>query len=131
MRILFVDNHLEFTRAVIEQFLVAHEVVVTSTISAAKEQAMSRSFDIVLVDYDLDDGRGDELVRWLRSVGTHATLVAISARDLGNEALVAAGADAVCRKLEFSKITTLIDELAARTPSAAPTSTSPPPTSSR
>jgi len=42
--------------------------------------------------------------RELRAAGTTAKLVGISARDAGNEALVAAGVDAVCPKLELARI---------------------------
>lgn len=104
MRILFVDNHTEFTATVVEQFLGGHDVVVVPTVAAAMERIASSTFEAVLVDYDLDDGKGDELVRWLRAEKTNAKVIAVSARDAGNEALVAAGVDAVCAKLNFSNI---------------------------
>lgn len=107
MRILFVDNHPEFTAVVVATFLAADAVVVVPTIAGAKEQFASASFDVVLVDYDLDDGKGDELVRWLRAT-TAVRIVAVSARDHGNEALVAAGADAVCAKIHFSRIQSVL-----------------------
>ena len=63
MKILFVDNHPEFTSTVIECFLRDDEVVVVPTVTAAKECFHGSWFDVVLVDYDLDDGKGDEFVR--------------------------------------------------------------------
>ena len=108
MRILFVDNHPEFTATVVEKFLREHVVLVVPTIAAAKEQLETGTFDVVLVDYDLDDGKGDELVRWLRARRTSAKLIAVSARDRGNEALRAAGVDDVCPKLEFSRLQGLL-----------------------
>jgi DNA-binding response OmpR family regulator len=103
MRILFVDNHPEFTAIVVPTFLAADTVVIVPTIAEAKQCFASASFDVVLVDYDLDDGKGDEFVRWLRTTSA-VRIVGVSARDRGNEALVAAGADAVCAKIHFSKI---------------------------
>jgi CheY-like chemotaxis protein len=60
-RILFVENHQVFAHTVIEQFLSNHEVVLVATVAEAK-QALTTSFDVVLVDYDLPDGKGTEVV---------------------------------------------------------------------
>lgn len=116
MKILFVDNHPEFTRTVIECFLRDDNVTVVPTIAAAKELIQASTFDVVLVDYDLDDGKGDEFLRWLRLSDTTAKVVAVSARDLGNEALIAAGANIVCSKTSFARIQTVLKELFVATP---------------
>jgi DNA-binding response OmpR family regulator len=108
VRILFVDNHPEFTATVIDQFLREHEVIVVPTIAGAKAQFETSAFDVVLVDYDLDDGKGDELVRWLRQSCVRAKLIAVSARESGNTALRSAGIDDVCSKLEFSRIRSVL-----------------------
>lgn len=123
MKILFVDNHPEFTSTVIECFLREDDVVVVPTIAGAQERIQASRFDVVLVDYDLDDGKGDEFVRWLRSTDVNARVVAVSARDLGNEALVAAGANAVCSKTSFARIHTVIEELVAATMTLTPDET--------
>jgi DNA-binding response OmpR family regulator len=111
MRILFVDNHPEFTATVIASFLREHEVVVVPTIAGAKERLAASAFDVLLVDYDLDDGKGDELVRWLRGTDSGARIIAVSARDRGNEALVAAGANRVCPKIGFARIQAVLQEV--------------------
>lgn len=113
MKILFVDNHAEFASTVIECFLREDDVIVSPTIAAAKEHVLASRFDVILVDFDLDDGKGDELVRWLCSNHARARIVAISARDLGNEALMAAGADAVCPKISFAQIQSVLGEVIA------------------
>jgi len=86
-------------------------VTIVPTIASAKEQITQAAFDVVLVDYDLDDGKGDELVRWIRPSAADMKLVAVSARESGNEALVAAGANAVCAKVGFSKIQAVLQEV--------------------
>jgi DNA-binding response OmpR family regulator len=111
MRILLVDNHPEFTVTVVEQFLGAHDVIVVPTIAGAKHQIETAGFDVVLVDFDLDDGKGDELVRWLRGTGSRIAVVAVSARESGNNALVAAGANVVCAKLSFAAIASVLASL--------------------
>ena len=103
MRILFVDNHPEFTGVVTHAFLSKHVVVVVPTVAAARAAAEASSFDVALVDYDLDDGKGDVFVRWVRSDDSRRLpIVAVSARRDGNDALVRAGAEHVCSKAEFS-----------------------------
>lgn len=119
MKILFVDNHPEFASTVIGCFLREDDVVVVPTVAAAKEHVQASSFDVVLVDYDLDDGMGDEFLRWLRAIDANAKVVAVSARDLGNEALVAAGANSVCSKTSFVRIQSILKELVVATPAAS------------
>jgi CheY-like chemotaxis protein len=90
VRILFVENHTVFARTVIEQFLGNHQVVLVPTVAAAK-QALGMTFDAVLVDYDLPDGKGTEVVRALRAIGFEGNIVAVSSREDGNAELRAAG----------------------------------------
>jgi DNA-binding response OmpR family regulator len=109
MRILFVDNHPEFAASVTQSFLAAHDVVIVPTIAAARAAIQTARFDVALVDYDLDDGKGDDFVRWLRASEARVPMIAVSARDEGNAALVSAGADATCPKLLFRQIQGVID----------------------
>jgi DNA-binding response OmpR family regulator len=111
LRILFVDNHREFTAVVVPTFLAAHAVTVVPTIEAAKAALDGSTLDVVLVDYDLDDGKGVELVRWVRTVGLPVRLIAVSARSDGNDALLAAGANRACPKTEFARIATVLASL--------------------
>jgi hypothetical protein len=65
----------------------------------------------VLVDFDLDDGKGEELVRELVASVGRPLIVATSSHADGNTALLHAGADAVCGKLEFARIPGLLQSL--------------------
>jgi DNA-binding response OmpR family regulator len=65
MKILFVENHAVFAANVVREFLSRHAVTVVPSIAAARQARVAASFDVVLVDYDLDDGKGDEFVREL------------------------------------------------------------------
>jgi DNA-binding response OmpR family regulator len=112
MKVLFVENHAELAAVTVTAFLAVHEVEVVATLVGARAALARGNFDVALVDYDLDDGKGDVLVRWMRERGHSLPIVAVSARTEGNEALVAAGADRVCGKLEMSRIASVIDELA-------------------
>ena len=111
MKILFVENHQVFAETVVAQFLPDDAVTIAATVFEAFDLVRSGSFDAVLVDYDLDDFKGDAFVRRLRSSGSTIPIVAVSARDDGNLALSAAGADAVCHKADFRSIRRVLGRL--------------------
>ena len=79
-----------------------------ASVEGAIERLREHRFDALLVDHDLDDGKGDRAVARAREMGYEGTIVAVSARDDGNQALVAAGADAVCGKMEFKRIRSVL-----------------------
>ena len=116
MKILYVENHATFAAQVCGQFLAAHEVRVAPNLATAREALACQSYDLLLVDYDLDDGKGDELVRACRVLHPELRIIAVSAHDAGNAALLKAGAGAVCGKMEFEKIQSVIDNLADKRP---------------
>ena len=66
MNILFVENNGVFAATVIREFLSQHLVTVAASLSAARLTLADTAFDLLLVDYDLDDGKGDELVKELQ-----------------------------------------------------------------
>jgi DNA-binding response OmpR family regulator len=111
MNILFLENHAVFAQQVTQQFLSAHRVTVVPSISAAKYAMAAASFDLVLSDYDLDDGKGEEFVRECRATHPLLPIIAVSSHDAGNTALLAAGASAVCGKMQFDRIQKVIGEL--------------------
>jgi DNA-binding response OmpR family regulator len=67
VRLLFVENHRVFARTVTAEFLGAHDVVWVASVDEAVHQLDMSDFDALLVDYDLDDGKGDEIVRVARA----------------------------------------------------------------
>jgi DNA-binding response OmpR family regulator len=66
VRLLWVENHAVFVRMAGRQFLAAHDLTVVSSVAAARIALMRQAFDAVLVDYDLDDGKGSEVVEFVR-----------------------------------------------------------------
>jgi len=106
VKILLVENHRVFAETVVKQFLSAHHVTVVGSLAAAHEAA---SFDAALVDFDLDDGKGDAFVGELRAGGFRGRVIAMSSHAEGNAALMRAGADGVCSKLHFSKIGAVLE----------------------
>ena len=110
VKVLFVENHPEFAATVSATFLQGHALTVVPSIKSARRALSQGSFDVALVDYDLDDGKGVELLRWIKGQGLRVRVIAISARNEGNTELMAAGADLVCKKTEFGKIGSLLGE---------------------
>ncbi|WP_164012111.1 response regulator [Pyxidicoccus trucidator] len=104
MRLLMVENHVTFAEIVRRQILGEHEVLIVPSLAAARERLREVRFDAVLVDFDLDDGKRDGLVRELKSVGYPGRIVAISSHEQGNAELLAAGAHSTCARSEFARI---------------------------
>jgi CheY-like chemotaxis protein len=110
MRILFVDDHEPFVKAVVTAFLQSDQIVHASTIAAARRELGAHKFDAILVDFDLPDAKGDLLVAEIRSKSPDQIIVAISAHEDGNAALLRAGADHACPKTQFSRIRAVLYE---------------------
>ena len=111
VNILYLENHPVFAEQVVRQFLASHRVTVVPSLSAARGALASGSFDLVLSDYDLDDGKGDEFVRECRTAHPRMPIIAVSAHEPGNAALARAGASAICGKMEFDRIPEVIKSL--------------------
>ena len=117
MTILWVENHQRFAQIAFKNFLSAHVVTIAPSIAVARKYLSEGQFDLVLLDYDLDDGKGIELVseilNHLNQLNqlSRPKLIATSSHAAGNQALLDAGADAVCSKMEFVNIGQLIDSL--------------------
>ena len=108
VNILYLENHAVFAEQVTRRFLTAHRVTVVPSLLAARVVFGSGGFDLVLSDYDLDDGKGEEFVRECRTTHPRLPIIAVSSHVAGNAALVAAGASAVCSKMEFDRIQKVI-----------------------
>lgn len=111
MRILFVENHETFSRLVADKFLASHEVRIVGTLVAARNALEEGPWDVVLLDYDLDDGKGIALAKELEGQSDRPYIVGVSAYDDQNEAMRQAGADAACGKLQFAQIEEVLRSL--------------------
>ena len=77
---------------------------------AAQAAVDADTFDVALVDYDLDEGKGDMFVRWLAR-RRKPRVVAISSHALGNDAVLRAGAVVACPKIQFEQIGAVLRRL--------------------
>ena len=83
MRILYLENHAVFAANVIGQFLARHSVLVATSLADASRALATGSFDLLLVDYDLDDGKGDALVKELYASSRPMLAIGVSSHDEG------------------------------------------------
>jgi len=111
MKILYVENHEVFAANVTRQFLSQHAVTIVPSIAAARQARVEGKFDLLLVDYDLDDGKGDTFVREVRALGDNIAIVGVSSHEEGNAALQRAGALATCSKMQFDQIQSVIESV--------------------
>ena len=109
MNILWIENHDRFAKIAVKTFLASHAATVVPSLAAARAALSAGVFDLVMVDYDLDDGKGDELIPETAALRPRPGIIATSSHAFGNEMLMVGGAHAVCGKTEFEKIGQVID----------------------
>src|ERR1700722_10908272 len=99
MNILYVENHSVFAENAKRQFLSHPSVLIVPSIAAARQALQTQTFDLLLVDYDLDDGKGDELIRFVRGFSSRPLIIGVSSHEEGNKALLSSGAAVTCSKM--------------------------------
>jgi len=113
MRILFIENHSVFAKTVTQAFLADHQVkVVPSMQSALVELKSSNRYDLALIDYDLDDCKGDEIAMKIKKLYPSIKIIATSSHAKGNNLIFNTGADAICGKMDFNNIQSVINSVA-------------------
>ena len=108
MKILFVEDNARFARVAVTSFLAEHEIRIVAEVATALRVLQEESFDALLVDYDLPDGKGASVVKFAASVVPAPFIVAVSSHDVGNAALKEAGANEICSKMRFSSINAIL-----------------------
>lgn len=116
MKILFLENHSTFANVVIPRFLGKHQVEVLNTLAQARSRLDIGEYEAILCDYDLEDGKGSDFVWEVRQQGHRMPIIAVSAREQGNQALMEAGADVICDKINFKNIELVLAEFANEAP---------------
>lgn len=111
MKLLYIENHPIFAKTVCQSFLKEHDIDIIPSIKEAAQKIRNEDYDIVLVDYDLDDGKGDEITKLIRSIRPNTKIIAVSSHKEGNDKIFNAGAHAICGKMEFQKINETIDSI--------------------
>ena len=81
MRVLMVDDHmmvLQGLRSLLEVLMSDLDIDMANTLGTALTLAVGTRYDLVLLDWNLEDLHGDEAIRRLRDVGCTARIVILS-----------------------------------------------------
>lgn len=81
MRVLMVDDHmmvLQGLKSLLRVLMNDLDIDMASTLTTALALAGETRYDLVLLDWNLDDLHGDEAIRRLRDVGCAARIVILS-----------------------------------------------------
>jgi DNA-binding response OmpR family regulator len=113
MKILYVDDHVRFRTGTIRELLAAHKVTAAATLAEARALLAAGGFDVVLLDYDLPDGKGEELLAEIAGSVRVAPVIGFSSREENNARLLAAGAWAATGKMQFRQLGDLLQRLEA------------------
>jgi len=101
IRVLLVDDHLSFRQPL--AFMLMREpdlIIIGQAGSVAEARPLLPEADIALIDLDLPDGEGTDLIRDLHAVNSRATALVLTSdsSDLATARAVAAGASGVMHK---------------------------------
>ncbi len=80
-KILLVEDDADITFAVVMGLeRVGHQVCTVGTEAGAKEQYKKEKPELILLDYNLPDGSGDSVCRWIKEQGS-APIIFLTVRD--------------------------------------------------
>jgi DNA-binding response OmpR family regulator len=87
MKLLFVENHSVFANLTSKKLLSDSNVQIALSLTEARKMLKENSFDIILIDYDLDDGKGTELFDNIEFKDGFPIVIGVSAHQASNIAL--------------------------------------------
>jgi DNA-binding response OmpR family regulator len=122
-RILLVEDEEPIRRGLQEHLERERFRVASATTIAAALQALSRPFDLVVLDRRLPDGEGLDVLRWLRGRGDRTPVIVLSARSQALdrvEGLERGADDYVCKPFHPRELVARIRAVLQRARSGAP-----------
>ena len=82
LEIFYIEDDVSIAQAVKEYFeQLKYKVTVFSLIEEAKETMLKFTPAIVLIDWNMPDGQGDDLCRWIRSKREDLPIIFLTARS--------------------------------------------------
>jgi len=111
MKILFVEDNEEFQLCVVRDYLFDHEVDSAYDGSEGIKLFDHNFYDLVLLDYQMDQVHGPDVVSHIREVNKLIPVIAVSMEDRLNEELLKLGATAALAKRHMTKLVQLIQEI--------------------
>lgn len=98
LKVLLVDDE-KVVHSLLTEFLTMKGFVLQSafTISEAKRLIQSETFDVVIIDYKMPDGKGTDVVAFVKQKRAGTKILGISGNE-SRETFFAAGADSFVAK---------------------------------
>lgn len=89
-RILIIEDEMELS-GLLKRFLIKrhYEVTCAETLTKAMLLLQSHSFDAIILDNNLPDGKGIDLIPTINDIQNKPKIIAMSALGIGEEALKA------------------------------------------
>ncbi len=89
-RILIIEDEMELS-GLLKRFLIKrhYEVTCAETLEKAMLLLKSHSYDTIILDNNLPDGRGIDFIPTINSIQNNPTIIAMSAIGIGEEVLKA------------------------------------------
>jgi len=82
LEIFYIEDDVSIAQAVKEYFeQLNYKVTVFLTIEEARKALLSYVPTIVLIDWNMPDGQGDDLCRWIRSKWEDLPIIFLTARS--------------------------------------------------
>jgi len=103
-KILFVEDDSAFRQRIIRKYLTGCHVTEAGDVPAFYRTQNILKFHIILMDYELPGGNGEELVKQVRSHNFDGAVVGISSSAYYNRLLLQAGADTAIEKQQSYRL---------------------------
>ncbi|HEY4001535.1 MAG TPA: response regulator [Candidatus Xenobia bacterium] len=111
MRIFYVEDMVSWRDRVVETYLAGHHVVVAGSVAEARERYRPNEFDAVLLDFELPDGTGADVARFIRSAGDGVPIIANSSSGGRNQFLLSLGANYAVSKSSDTQLEGVLLEI--------------------
>jgi len=112
-RVLFVEDNAGFRQRILRKYLYECEVVELSDGKSFIDQLQDGDYQLVLMDYELPDATGEELVRKARETGYSGGIIGVSSSEYLNRKLLQAGADVTVEKRKSYQLPMVIRQALA------------------
>jgi len=102
--VLFVEDNDQFREMVIRRYLSDCQVTALSSGKRFKEILKKNELHFILMDYELPDTTGEDLIRVARDVEYSGAIIGVSSSKYLNQQMLKAGADAATPKREHFRL---------------------------
>ncbi|MHB2017031.1 MAG: response regulator [Candidatus Xenobia bacterium] len=111
VRVLYVEDFIPYRERVMARCLAGHQVTLCDNVAEACAAFRRGAYDLVLLDYELPDGKGGDVAHFIRGTGDQVVIVANSSSGSCNQHLLALGATHAVLKSQEEELAVLLASL--------------------